>query len=101
MPCVAELPSINKLYLELKNENIEFLLISNEPVKKLKEYHLKKDYQVPFHIIDNEGNIPDIFFSQSIPTTFLINKEGIIIRKSMGAEDWNDEDFIESIRKIL
>lgn len=101
MPCVAELPSINNLYKELKDENIAFLLISNEQLEKVKDYHSKKDYQVPFHTIDNEGNIPHTFSTQSIPTTFIINKEGKIIRKSMGAKDWNDPQFIKDIRKLL
>lgn len=101
MPCVAELPSINKLYLELKEENIAFLLISNEQLEKVKRYHSKKGYQIPFHIIDEEGNIPNSYFSPSIPTTFIINKEGQIIRKSFGAEDWDDEAFVQEIRKLL
>jgi peroxiredoxin len=101
MPCVAELPSINKMFLELKDENIAFLLISNEAIEKVKAYHSKKDYQIPFHIIDDEGNIPNIYFSPSIPTTFIINKEGNIIRKSFGAEDWDDAAFIDELRKLL
>jgi thiol-disulfide isomerase/thioredoxin len=101
MPCVAELPSINKLYLELKEENIAFLLVSNEKNDKVKNYHSKKGYQIPFHIIDDDGNIPNIYFSPSIPSTFIINKKGRIIRKSFGAEDWDDKEFIKEIRKLL
>ena len=101
MPCVAELPSINKLYLKLKKENIAFLLVSNESIEKVKSYHTKKDYQIPFHIIDEEGNIPNIYFSPSVPTTFIINKKGRIIRKSFGAEDWDDKEFIQKLRKLF
>ena len=101
MPCVAELPSINKLYAELKDENIEFLLISNEQLEKVKTYRTRKDYEIPFHIIDEDGQIPNIYFSPSIPTTFIINKKGEIIRKSFGAEDWDDEAFIKEIRELL
>ena len=101
MPCVAELPSINKLYIELKDENITFLLISSESIDKLKAYHTKKDYQIPFHHIDASGNIPNIYFSPNIPTTFIINKQGKIIRKSFGAEDWDDEEFLKELRKLL
>lgn len=101
MPCIAELPSINKLYLELKDENIEFLLISSETIEKVTSYHTRKDYQVPFHTIDIDGNIPNIYYSPSIPTTFIINKKGQIIRKSFGAENWDDEEFIKELKKIL
>lgn len=101
MPCVAELPSINKLYKELKDENIVFLLISNEQIEKVTSYHERKKYDVPFHIIDKDGFIPQQYYSRSIPTTFIINKEGKIVKVSSGAEDWDDEAFIQAIREML
>ncbi len=101
MPCVAELPSINKLYNELKDENIEFLLISNENLEKVKGYHTKKEYDVPFHIIDANGFIPQQYKHDGIPTTFIINKEGKIIKASSGAEDWDDEKFIKKLKEML
>ncbi|MDT8412530.1 MAG: TlpA disulfide reductase family protein [Vicingaceae bacterium] len=101
LPCVAELPSINRLYNELKNEDIVFLLISNEKVEKVTSYKEKKKYDVPFHILDSTGYIPKMYYSQSIPTTFLINKKGEIIRASTGAEDWDDEAFINELKKHL
>ena len=101
MPCVAELPSINKLYKEFKNQNIVFLLISNEQLEKVARYHKKKKYEVPFYIIDNDGAIPQQYYSRSIPTTFIINKEGKIVKVSIGAEDWDDKKFIDTIKKML
>ncbi len=101
MPCVAELPSIDKLYKEFKDENIAFLLISSEQPEKVKRYHEKKGYEIPFHIIDKDGSIPNQYYSNSIPTTFIINKEGKIVKSSIGPEDWDDDAFIETIKKML
>ena len=101
MPCVAELPSINKLYNQFKNDNIVFLLISNETSEKVKSYKQRKKYDVPFYIIDSDGKIPQQYFSRSIPTTFIINKEGKIIKATKGAEDWDDDEFVEVIKKML
>ncbi|MBW6484139.1 MAG: TlpA family protein disulfide reductase [Vicingaceae bacterium] len=101
LPCVAELPSINKMYNQLKDENIVFLLISNETFEKVAKYRERKKFDVPFHIIDSTGYIPRLYQSPSIPTTFIINKNGEIIKASAGAEDWNDEAFITELRKIL
>jgi thiol-disulfide isomerase/thioredoxin len=101
MPCVAELPSIDKLYKEFKNKNIAFLLISNEELEKVASYHEKKEYDVPFHIMDQDGNIPNIYFSPSIPTTFIINKEGKIVKSTRGAEDWDDEEFVQVLKEMI
>lgn len=101
MPCVAELPGINKLHNQFKEDDIAFLLISNEKIEKVKAYHQKKKYEVPFHIIDNDGRIPNIYFSPSIPTTFIINKKGEIVKTSVGAEDWDNDDFVQELRELL
>lgn len=100
MPCVAELPSIEKLYKEFKND-VAFLLISNEATEKVKKYHAKKEYTVPFHINDAESKIPQQYYHQGIPTTFIINKNGKIVKASSGAEDWDDEEFIKQLKKMI
>ncbi|NQX98333.1 MAG: TlpA family protein disulfide reductase [Flavobacteriales bacterium] len=101
MPCVAELPSIDKLYKEFKNENIEFLLISNENPEKVQHYKTKKKYEVPFLIQSSTSQIPQMYYSPGIPTTFIINKEGQLIKASTGAEDWDDKEFITTLKKLL
>ncbi len=100
MPCVAELPSINKLYNQFKDD-VAFLLISNESLEKVKRYHTKKEYDVPFHIIDEAGKIPNLYYHESIPYTLIINKNGKIIKTSVGAEDWDDEDFINELKELI
>jgi len=100
MPCVAELPSINNLHNQFK-EKVIFLLISNEELAKVKSYHTKKNYDVPFQVIDAEGFIPQQYQHEGIPTTFIINKAGKIVKASSGAEDWDDDEFIETLKKML
>lgn len=100
MPCVAELPSINNLYNEFKDD-VVFLLISNEAASKVQNYHTKKEYNVPFHLIDANGFIPNQYAHKGIPTTFIINKNGKIIKASSGAEDWDDDDFVETLKSLI
>ena len=101
MPCVAELPSINKLYNQFKDDNIIFLLVSNENSEKVKSYKTRKKYDIPFYIIDEDGSVPHQYYSRSIPTTFIINKEGKVVKASLGAEDWDDKEFVETLKKML
>ena len=101
MPCVAELPSINKLYQEFKTEDIVFLLISNESIEKVKSYKQRKNYEVPFHIQNENSKIPTMYYSPGIPTTFIINKKGEIIKASSGAEDWDDKEFVETLKELV
>jgi len=101
LPCVAELPSINKLYLNFKEKDVVFLLISNESLEKVEKYHNRKKYSVPFMLEDATSNIPLMYNSPAIPTTFIINKKGEIVKASSGAEDWNSDEFANSLNKLL
>ena len=100
MPCVAELPSIENLYTEFKDDVI-FLLISNENPEKVKSYHTKKEYTVPFHIQNETSVIPKQYYHEGIPTTFIINKNGKIVKASSGAEDWDDKEFIKVLKGMI
>jgi len=100
MPCVAELPSIENLYTEFKDD-VAFLLISNESPEKVKNYHTKKEYTVPFHIQNETSIIPQQYYHEGIPTTFIINKNGKIVKASSGAEDWDDDDFIKVLKEMI
>ncbi|MDF1672278.1 MAG: TlpA disulfide reductase family protein [Vicingaceae bacterium] len=100
MPCVAELPSIENLYSQFKDD-VAFLLISNESIEKVKNYHTKKEYTVPFHIRNNDSLIPQQYNHEGIPTTFIINKNGKIVKASSGAEDWDDENFIKVLKEMI
>ena len=100
MPCVAELPSIENLYTQFKDD-VVFLLISNESPIKVKNYHTKKGYTVPFYIQDTESIIPQQYSHEGIPTTFIINKNGKIVKASSGAEDWDDEEFVAVLKEMI
>ncbi|MDZ4792991.1 MAG: TlpA disulfide reductase family protein [Bacteroidota bacterium] len=96
-PCIAEMPSIQKLQTRLKNENIIFLLASNEDVNEIEEFKNVKDYTFNYARIENfeSQNI------QAIPTTLIYNREGKLVFSEMGARNWDDSTSIEIILKII
>ena len=101
MQCIAKLPSINKLYNQFKNEAIIFLLISNENIEKVKKYKQHKNYDMPFYINDENSNIPKMYYSRCIPSTFIINKKGQVIKAISGAEGWDEKEFVETVRELV
>jgi thiol-disulfide isomerase/thioredoxin len=76
-PCREEMPSIQKLYERMKDE-MEFVAISvdsNEDA--LKKFLKDKDYKFPIY---HEGwrKAAELYKIRAIPTTFLIDKKGVI-----------------------
>jgi thiol-disulfide isomerase/thioredoxin len=88
-PCVAEMPSIEALYQDYGDE-MAFILASSESAAKVKGFIDNKGYEAPVYtMIQNAPS--EKFRSNSIPTSYLINSEGEIIVKKIGAANWNSK----------
>ena len=96
--CVAEFSSINELYNEYKDK-VEFVLISNEDASIVKDFLTKKEYSVSsFTKMDK---LPELFYSESIPATYIISKNGELVVKKLGAAKWNSTKSKELLDKLI
>ena len=89
-PCVAEMPSIQNLYADYKDK-VHFVLISSEEEAKTKAFLNKKGYTFPLSKAIQAT--PDKLSRSSIPSTFLISKNGEILVSEVGASNWNHKKF--------
>jgi len=94
--CVAEKPSIQALYNDYKDK-VVFLTVTNDSKDKVEAYFKKKGYNLPaYNMITHE---PKQLRTESIPTTFVIDKKGMIVIKS-GRADWNTDkirDYLDTL----
>jgi peroxiredoxin len=88
-PCVTEMPSMEKLYQKFKGENFEILAVSiDEPGLKAVAPFMKKSGLTFPALIDTEGAIKSVYGVTGIPESFIIDKQGILIKKIVGPVDW-------------
>ncbi|UXX77612.1 TlpA family protein disulfide reductase [Reichenbachiella carrageenanivorans] len=93
-PCLAEMPDIHDLYLKMQNENVAFVLISQDKnFDKAKNFMERKGYTFPIYQLVSP--LPQVFASSSIPTTFVISPKGKIIAKRVGMVKYDTESFRE------
>lgn len=88
-PCQAEMPDMERLYQE---HDIEILAVNITSTEASLEdvSQFVNDNELTFIIpIDLDANISDLYFIQSIPTTFMIDSSGKIAHKIIGAMDYN------------
>lgn len=97
-PCVAEMPGINKLYNQVKDENIVFLMLSvDENFQKAVDYSKKKGYD--FEVYRPAG-IPSSYSSQSLPTTYIISADGKLVLTNIGMGDYNTDEFRQFLASL-
>ncbi|MBB6482102.1 TlpA family protein disulfide reductase [Spirochaeta isovalerica] len=98
-PCVAEMPSIQKLYDRLKDDkSVAFIIITNEKRSTVEDFMDKEGYTFPYMIA--RSNPPEPFAVRSIPTTFLVAPSGEIVLKEVGSKKWHGEDTVELISNL-
>ena len=97
-PCVAELPGIQDLYHEFGND-VNFVFVSNESREKIREFAKKHDYEdLPFFI---SGTMPRDFLTNSIPTTYIIDKKGVVRLRKQGAARWNASKTETLLKQLI
>lgn len=93
-PCIAEMPSFQKLHDDY-SEKIDFYFVSNEEAEKLQRFLTNKNYRLPVYRPLNMA--PPQMQSNSLPTTYVLSRSGSIVVNKTGAANWNDAGF----RKLL
>lgn len=97
-PCVAEMPELQELYKNYKDE-VDFYFVSTESVLKLNLFLDKKGYLLPVYI--QREKAPTLIETNSLPTTFLISKSGELVIKKTGAASWNSDKVHQIIDDLL
>ena len=101
-PCVEEMPSMERLYQELKGEDFELLAISVDEsgAEAVKPFLEKHELGFPV-LIDTKGEIKNLYQATGIPESFIIDKEGMIVEKIIGPRDWAASGAIRYFRNII
>lgn len=93
-PCIAEMPSIQSLYNDYKNKVI-FVFITSDSKIKTTEFYQKNNYSLPTYNLASE--IAPEISTTSLPTTFIVDKNGKLALRGTGVSNWNSI----KIRRIL
>jgi thiol-disulfide isomerase/thioredoxin len=99
-PCLAEMPSINKLHQQFANDQeVVFLLIdADSDFKKSQGYLDRKKYSLPLFTFASE--IPETIFKGSLPTTIVLDKKGRIAYNGVGAANYANPKFTTFINEL-
>ena len=100
-PCRAEMPSLNKLYNMLKPRGLEVVAVSTDrSISDIKDFI--ESHRVGFPVLfDSERSASKLYRVFSMPTTFLIDRKGMIVEKFYGEYDWTEPETKGKIEKLL
>lgn len=97
-PCIAEMPSFQKLYDDY-GDKVRFYFVSSEEKERLQPFLEKKGYELP--VYQPLSATPEKMRSNTLPTTYLISKKGELVVDKKGAANWNDDNFRNLLDELL
>ena len=101
-PCVDEMPSMERLYQELKDENFEIVAISIDAMGAEAVAPFMEKNKLNFAaLLDPEGTIKSVYQITGVPESFIVNKKGILVEKIIGPRNWADPAAVRYLRDLI
>ncbi len=97
-PCVAEMPSFQKLF-DTYGDKVDFYFVTSEKAEKVEKFIVKNNYTLPVYL--QAFKAPKQLETDVLPTSYLISKSGEIIINEEGAADWNSDKIKTLLDQLL
>ncbi|MBU1343702.1 MAG: redoxin domain-containing protein [Proteobacteria bacterium] len=100
-PCLKELPSMQNLYTRIPKDKFKILAVLNKDKPALADF-VANQKGLTFTILDDEQNVVGSkYFLTGLPETFIIDKQGIIREKVIGAAQWDSPNAVQMIMNYI
>ncbi len=99
-PCRAEMPSINKLYSQFKDDkDIIFIFADADgDFAKSGKFMTDRKYAMPVYKV--ESDIPEKVFAGALPTTVIFDKQGRLSFRHEGVANYADQKIVDFLNKL-
>ncbi|MBE3562281.1 MAG: TlpA family protein disulfide reductase [Hydrogenibacillus schlegelii] len=99
-PCRAEMPYLQKAYEEY-GQDVVFVMINpmtSDTLANAKAFLAEERYTFPVYLDDKDGSVTRLYRVGAFPTSFFIDRNGVIIARHMGAMS---EEVVETLMKKI
>jgi len=101
-PCRVEMPGMENLYRRYRSQGLEILAVSLDKGSSDKVQTFADEYRLSFPVLmDSDGEVEDKYHTLTIPTTFVIDKKGMIVAEVDGAKHWESEETFKAVEYLL
>jgi peroxiredoxin len=102
IPCRTEMPAIERLSHRLAGTDFHVLAVSVDVVDSTAVDAFVRQFGLTFDVWhDQPGLTQRLYQTTGVPETFVIDRHGVIVKKAIGAMDWDDPVNEILIRRLL
>ena len=100
-PCVDEVPSLDALQRRFADKGLVVLGVSVDENPGLYRDFLAKNRVSFLTVRQPSKELSQDYGTFKYPETYLIDQQGVVIRKVIGKEDWNNDRVISYVQSLL
>lgn len=97
-PCVEELPSL--LALQRKMPELAVVAVSIDQDDGVYRKFLIRHHVDVLTVRDADQRVNALYGTAQIPETYIIDRQGVVRRKLVNAQDWTGPEITEYLRKL-
>ncbi len=99
-PCVEEIPSLVEMQRRMKGKGVTVLAVSVD-VDEGAYKQFVKDHNVNLLTVrDPSGKSNGLYGTFKFPETYIVDRNGVMRRKFIGAVDWTEPEITEFLGKL-
>ena len=96
------MPNLRSIYRKFRDKDFEILAISIDAEGAEIVAPFVKEYKLTFPaLIDPEGSIKESYGVTGVPESFIVDQQGILVKKIIGAADWSAPEVFRFIENLL
>ena len=101
IPCRDEMPVMEKLYKEFKDQGLEIVAVNfREDKTAVGRFFDELELTFPA-LLDRDGAVGEQYGAFDLPLTYFIDREGRFVGKAIGIRPWDRADYKAFIRELL
>jgi len=100
MPCIEEMPSLVQLQQRLKDRGVTVLAVSVDTDAGAYRRFLHDHNISLLTVRDEKQQSNNLYGTFKFPETYIIDRNGVMRRKFIGAVDWSQPEITEFLTKL-
>jgi cytochrome c biogenesis protein CcmG/thiol:disulfide interchange protein DsbE len=102
VPCRVEMPAMEKVYQAMAPRGFKIAAVSIDEGSPEDVQAFGRELGLSFDILqDRSTKVQQIYQTTGVPESFLLNRQGVIVKRVIGAQDWSSAVNRALIERLL
>ena len=99
-PCIEEMPSLVQMQQRMKAKGVTVLAVSVDVDENQYRRFLREHNVSLLSVRDADQKSNELYGTFKFPETYVIDRNGVVRRKFIGAVDWTEPEVIDFLGKL-